>query len=75
MDRHRSFSTSHCAEQVHLAERELSAFIAAVTQLFGLEQARLAAGDWLDDAESVDSPPRSASRDWQSRLRLGWQPG
>ena len=32
-----------------MAERELGAFISAVTELFGTEQARLAAEDWLDE--------------------------
>ena len=47
-----------------LAERELSAFIAAMEELFGPEQARISAEDWLDEYERVDSPLQSASRDW-----------
>jgi hypothetical protein len=47
-----------------MAERELSAFISAVAELFGQEQARLAAEDWLDESESMDSPRRPTSRDW-----------
>jgi hypothetical protein len=34
--------------------------------MFGSEQARLAAGDWLDESELMDSPPRSTSRDWRA---------
>jgi hypothetical protein len=30
-----------CTDQMHLAERELSAFIAAVAELFGADQARM----------------------------------
>ena len=61
-----SFSNSICAEQARIAGRELSAFIAAVTELFGREQARLSAEDWLDESELMDSPPRSTSRDWRA---------
>jgi hypothetical protein len=49
-----------------LAEHELSAFISAVTQLFGPEQANLSAEDWLQESELIDSPPRSTSRDWRA---------
>jgi hypothetical protein len=45
---------------------QLAAFIEAVTELFGLEQARLSAEDWLDESELMDSPPRSTSRDWRA---------
>jgi hypothetical protein len=61
-----SFCNSSYAEQIHMAEGELSAFIGAVTRLFGREQARAAAEDWLDEAELMDSPPRSTSRDWRA---------
>ena len=40
-----SFCTSTYAAQMHLAEGEVSAFIAAVTKSFGPEQARLSAED------------------------------
>ena len=55
-----------CADLVTMAERELSAFIRAVTELFGSEQARLSAEDWLDELGSMDCLPGSTSRDWQS---------
>jgi hypothetical protein len=61
-----SFSISKCTEQLHIAERELSAFIRAVTAMYGQEQAQRAAADWLDESESLDSPPRSSSRDWRA---------
>jgi hypothetical protein len=61
-----SFDNSNCADQIHLAERELAAFIGAVAQLFGPEQARLSAEDWLDESELIDSPLRSTSRDWRA---------
>ena len=53
-------------EETHLAERELSSFIAAVTELCGREQAMLSANDWLYELELMDSPPRSQERDWRA---------
>jgi hypothetical protein len=61
-----SFSNSTYTDQIHMAERELSAFISAVTESFGPEQAKLSAEDWLDESELMDSPPRSTSRDWRA---------
>jgi hypothetical protein len=61
-----SFDNSACADQIHLAERELASFIGAITELFGPEQALLSADDWLDEAELMDSTPRSTSRDWRA---------
>ena len=60
------FSDSIYEEQAHLAERELSSFTAAVTKLYGTEQARLSAEDWLDESELIDSPPRSEPRNWRA---------
>jgi hypothetical protein len=61
-----SFSNSTYEDQIRLAERELASFIGAVTELFGPEQARLSAEDWLVESEQMDSPPRSEARDWRS---------
>ena len=61
-----SVSNSTCAEQMLMAERELSAFISAVTELFGPEQAKLSADDWLEESELRDSPPRPTSRYWRA---------
>ena len=66
MDAHESFCSSVYEEQMHLAERELSAFLGAVTELFGPEQARLSEKDWLNEAELMDSPPLSTGRNWRS---------
>jgi hypothetical protein len=66
MNEHESFSNSIYDEQTQLAERELSAFIAAVTKSYGPEQARLSAEDWLDESDLMDSPPRSEARDWRA---------
>lgn len=61
-----AFSESIYEEQIRLAEHELSSFISAVTTLYGREQATLSAGDWLDESELIDSPPRSESRNWHA---------
>jgi len=62
----RPFSNSTYEEQTRLAERELSSFMAAVKDLYGPEEARLSANDWLDESELMDSPPRSEMRDWRA---------
>jgi hypothetical protein len=49
--------------KTNLAERELSAFFAAVETLFGPEQAKLSAEEWLDAAEQVLGPNEPNSRD------------
>jgi hypothetical protein len=66
MNERDSFSDPIYAEQMHLAERELSSFLAAVTELYGPEQARLSAEGWLDESELMDSPPRSEARNWRA---------
>jgi hypothetical protein len=66
MDKEESFGNSTCEDQVNMAERELSAFMLAVTELLGPEQARLSAEDWLDESEQMDSPQRATSRDWRA---------
>jgi hypothetical protein len=55
-----------CERQMHLAERELCSFVAAVTEMYGPEQARLSAEDWLDEADLRDDTRRSEIRDWRS---------
>src|SRR5882762_5080245 len=54
-----SFSNSICMEQTRMAEHELSAFISAVKELFGPDQAQLSAVDWLDELGLMDIPPGS----------------
>jgi hypothetical protein len=66
MDKEESFCNSTCEDQINMADRELSAFIRAVTELFGPEQARLSTEDWLDESELMDRPPRATSRDWRA---------
>jgi hypothetical protein len=53
------------AKLMTMAERELGAFISAVTELFGSEKARLAAEDWLDELVLVETLPGLTSRDWR----------
>jgi len=53
-----------CADLVTMAERELSAFFNAVTQLFGSEQAELSAEDWLHELIETEELPTSA-REWR----------
>ena len=53
------------ANRVTTAERELGAFIGAVAELYGPEQARLSADDWLNELALVDSLTSSTSRDWR----------
>jgi hypothetical protein len=66
MNTEESFSNLTYEDDAHKAERELAAFLGAVTELFGSEQADLSAEDWLDESELVDSAPRSASRQWRA---------
>ena len=61
-----SFANSLCTDQMHLAERELSAFIVAVAELFGADQARMSAEDWLEESGLMDVSPRSTPRDWRA---------
>ena len=59
-----SNSTHPCPDLTMMAERELSAFFNAVTQLFGSEQAELSAEDWLH--EMIESDVLAAStREWR----------
>ena len=53
-------------EQVHLAERELAAFVSAVSELFGPEQARRAAEDWLDESKLVNRSSEPTPGDWRA---------
>jgi hypothetical protein len=50
---------------VTTAEREFEAFTKAVTGLFGPEQARLSAEDWLNELASRDSLPGLRSLEWR----------
>ncbi len=66
MKKEESFCNSTYEDRLRMAERELSAFISAVTELFGPEQARLSTEDWLDESELMDSPHRATSKEWRA---------
>jgi hypothetical protein len=66
MNAEQGSDNSICDDVLHLAERELAAFTGAVKELFGPEQARLAAEDWLDESELMDGPSQSTSREWRA---------
>jgi hypothetical protein len=62
--KHSTNSNPCCADLMTMAERELSAFFNAVTQLFGSEQAELSAEDWLQELIEIDGLPTS-TREWR----------
>jgi hypothetical protein len=53
------------AGHLALAERELSAFVTAVHQLFGSEQARQATDTWMEELERTDWQSESPLIDWR----------
>jgi hypothetical protein len=55
--------THSCAELMAAAERELTAFMRAVTELYGREQAYISADDWLDELAPIHWPCVSVGRD------------
>jgi hypothetical protein len=48
-----------------IAERELSAFFTAVTELFGSEQAEASVEDWLRELIACNDLPAS-TREWRT---------
>jgi hypothetical protein len=66
MTQSESFSNWLYTDQLHLAERELSAFVAAVRASYSPEEAELSAEDWIEESELMDSPPRSEIRSWRA---------
>ena len=66
LTRHKPSKNSNhpCSDLATMAERELSAFFNAVTQLFGPRQAELSAEDWLHELAEIDGLPASA-REWR----------
>jgi hypothetical protein len=57
--------TPTCAEMVATAEQELAAFVAAVRELYGSEQAMLSAEDWLEELALMDRLPGSTTDGWR----------
>jgi hypothetical protein len=53
------------ARHLASAERELSAFVTAVHQLFGAEQAWRAADSWIEELERTDWPSEAPIIDWR----------
>ena len=53
------------AQLLDSAERELSAFVTAVNQLFGAEQGRTAANNWIEELERTDWPSGASVIDWR----------
>jgi hypothetical protein len=47
------------------AEKELSAFFAAVHQLFGAEQAQRATENWIEELEELDWSSEASVIDWR----------
>ena len=50
---------------VQMAERELGAFMTAVTELHGPQQARIAAEDWIYAFESTNERFGSTTSEWR----------
>ncbi len=61
--------TDHCIQLASgvliLAEKELSAFIRAVDKLFGAEQARQSALDWIEELGRMDWPSGESIPNWR----------
>jgi hypothetical protein len=53
------------AQHLALAERELSAFVTAVHQLFGADQASQAGDIWIEELERTDWPSEAPIIDWR----------
>ena len=54
------------AQHLASAERELSAFVTAVHQLFGPEQAWYAADNWMEELEQTDWISEEQAIDWRA---------
>ena len=50
---------------MNMAQRELGAFMSAVREGYGSEEAMLAAGDWLNEFEATDELPGLTIGDWR----------
>ncbi len=54
-----------CNDLMGIAEREFVAFTRAVSEMFGAEEARLSAEDWLNEVASRDCLPGPTAREWR----------
>jgi hypothetical protein len=59
-----NYSKTSCGKFLTPGERELSAFIKAVSQIFGVEQAQISAEDWLAQLVEINELPAS-TREWR----------
>ena len=50
---------------MNMAKRELGAFLSVVTDLYGSEEARISAEDWLEEFGTTDNLPGSTDREWR----------
>ena len=53
------------ASQMDMAQRELGAFLYAVSDSYGPEEADIAVQDWLDELALLDCVPEPTPRDWR----------
>ena len=53
------------AFQMDMAQRELGAFIYAVSESYGPDEADIAAQDWLDELKLLDCMPEPTPREWR----------
>jgi hypothetical protein len=60
-----NISNPSCADFMTMAERELAAFLNAVTQLFGSKERELSAEDWLQELSRAERLPASTG-EWRS---------
>src|SRR5690348_11173009 len=76
MNERESFSDLICEKQARMAERELSSFSSAVTELYGPAEARRSEKDWLEESESRIAPryrPGELGVLWRLLRQLDWQ--
>ena len=50
---------------VRMAERELAAFIGAINELFGPEEARVSADEWIEELLSINQSVGPGGPDWR----------
>lgn len=66
MNNKQSLHSPSCTDLMIMAERELAAFLGAVTELYGAEQADISAEIWLDELDSMNSLPGPTSHEWRA---------
>ena len=52
--------------QMAMAERELGAFLHAVSELYGPVEAAIAVQDWLQELERLPFEPEPTPREWRA---------